>query len=242
MQFFPFRYCLYMRESNTFCPFCISEDPINLRYYFANMCSHSDHVKICAKCQIFQEFINKLDNDFLNMLTKYCCEKNINLDAICSKSFSELFHKINPLLKSVPRKKMRERIYTLLENLRIDINKENCGEFYSLLIGGAQHFKFNFYCFIIHSPKRLFYYQIKHLNVTNSEKISFDASQIINFINNVINIEIIAICTDHAANIKKAFNASYPISSQILTGSYFLWMGCFCHLLNLCISDLFKNK
>lgn len=234
---------IYTGDSNpvAFCPFCVTENPNNLRLYFTNMNSHYGHAKSCPKCQIFQKYIEQLDNDFLNMLTKYCCEKNISMEAICSKSFSELLHKINPFLKSVPRKKLREHIYTLFENLRTDLNKDNCGEFCSLLIDGAQRFNFNFYGFIIHSPKRLFYYQIKHLNKADSERISSETSQIINFINNVLDIEIIAVCTDHAANVKKAFNASDPISSQILTGSYFLWIGCFCHLLNLCISDLFKN-
>lgn len=215
----------------SYCPFCVNDNPKNTRFYFTNMGSHYNHAKTCLKCQIFQKEINNLNDDFLNLLTKYCCEKNISIDAICSKSFSKLLHKINPFLKSVPRKKLREHIYTLFEKLKCDLNRENCGEFASLLIDGAKRFNYNFYGFIEHSPKRLFYFQIKHLDCADSESISIEKSKIINFINNELDIEIISVCTDHTSNVKKSFNPTDQISAQILTDSFFLWIGCFSHLL-----------
>ena len=109
------------------------------------------------------------------------------------------------------------------------------------MIDGAKRYKYNFYGYIVHSKNRLFYFQIKHLNSADSKTISIETSKIINFIQNELDIEIISICTDHASNIKKVFNPAESFSSQILTNSFFEWIGCFSHLLNLCINDLFKD-
>ena len=109
------------------------------------------------------------------------------------------------------------------------------------MIDGAKRYIYNFYGYIVHSKNRLFNFQIKHLNSADSKTISIETSKIINFIQNELDIEIISICTDHASNIKKAFNPAESFSSQILTNSFFEWIGCFSHLLNLCINDLFKD-
>lgn len=47
-------------------------------------------------------------------------------------------------------------------------------------------------------------------------------------------------CTDQAQNLVKAFDSLHKNSSQCLNNQFFEWMGCFAHLLNLGIGDLFK--
>lgn len=54
------------------------------------------------------------------------------------------------------------------------------------------------------------------------------------------NDELISYCLfGHTENPNDASN---PLSALMMTYSYFEWIGCFSHLLNLCITDLFKNE
>lgn len=54
-------------------------------------------------------------------------------------------------------------------------------------------------------------------------------------------MELISVCTDHTQNLIKSFNPDHPISAQNITNTYFEWIGCFSHLINLGICDLFET-
>lgn len=55
-----------------YCPFCLVKDPKDpLSCYFTHERSHYEHAKICTPCKIFQNDINKLENDFLTNLADF---------------------------------------------------------------------------------------------------------------------------------------------------------------------------
>lgn len=139
----------------SYCPFYRAENPNDTKSLFTNDRSHYGHTKKCEKCLNFKKCIEKIESTFFDNLCTFCCEKNIKMDSICSKSFTKLISQINPFLKSVPRQKLRMHIFKLFERLKSDLSQSECGEFCSLLIDGSKRFKFNFYGFIVFSKNRL---------------------------------------------------------------------------------------
>ena len=130
----------------------------------------------------------------------------------------------------------------LFEKFQSEITRENLGEFCSILLDGSTRNLKNYYGFIIFSIKRLFYFKIEKLENSTSLDISLATREIINYLHNEINVEVISVCSDHASNMIKAFNQSDQVSCQIISDSFFEWVGCCCHLFNLGISDLDSNS
>lgn len=221
-----------------YCPFCKAEGK---RHIFKNRKSYYSHVKICEKCKEYIAFIEKMNKNMLEHVANFCSCNQVSLNAICSQNFGKILITANPLLRCIKRENLRKQIYELFDNKRAEINKDSIGEFCSILIDGAKRNLKNFYGFVIFSKSRLFYFQISNLKIAISENISKITRNIINYLNNVLEVEVIAVCTDHAPNMRRAFNPSDSISCQFITDFYFEWIGCFCHLLNLGISDLEEN-
>lgn len=135
---------------------------------------------------------------------------------------------------------MRQKILDIAKTHLNDIN-DKCNErFCSILLDGAKRNNKNFYGFIIFTKQRLFYFKIERIINATSINIVYAIQDLINFINTETKFELISVCTDHAQNLVTAFDPLKPKSSQWLNDQFFEWVGCFAHLLNLGIRDLFK--
>ncbi|KAK8878565.1 hypothetical protein M9Y10_005345 [Tritrichomonas musculus] len=223
----------------SYCPFC-KEKKIK-RYFFTNENSHYAHSEKCEQCIEFKKYFEMFNNQILDMIADFLASYQISINALCSIKFSNILQYSNPLIKIIKKSDIRKHIYILFNKYNSEINYQNVGEFASILIDGASRNLKNFYAFILFTKSRLFYIKISKMDKATSENISQVTKEIINYLNNVLNIEVISICTDHAANMVKAFNALDQISCQKLADTFFEWIGCTCHLLNLSISDLEKN-
>ena len=85
------------------------------------------------------------------------------------------------------------------------------------------------------------YFILKSKKFLATSKIIVDIFQeVLDFINTETKFELLAVCTDHATNLFKAFNPQDQKSSQFLNNQFFEWVGCFAHLCNLGINDLFE--
>lgn len=220
---------------SSYCPFCYTK---NKRCFFTNDNSHYSHSNTCADCLEFKKYLEIFNNNILKLITDFLVTYQVSLNAIYSFKFSKILQYSNPLINIIKKSDLRKQIYLLFENFKSYINKENVGEFCSILVDGASRNLKNFYAFILFTKSRLFYLKIHRVDIPTSENISLITSELINYLMNDLDIEVISICSDHAANMIKAFNACDQVSSQIMTDHFFEWIGCTCHLLNLGISDL----
>ena len=226
-------------ECYSFCPFCY----INRRpCIFRNPKSHYGHSEKCENCIIFRKYLEQLNSNILSYIADFLACYNISINAICSLKFYEILKNSNPLIRCIKRSDLRAHIYKLFEKFQSEITRENLGEFCSILLDGSTRNLKNYYGFIIFSIKRLFYFKIEKLENSTSLDISLATREIINYLHNEINVEVISVCSDHASNMIKAFNLSDQVSCQIISDSFFEWVGCCCHLFNLGISDLDSNS
>lgn len=223
----------------SYCPFC----KVNRKNcIFTNENSHYYHSNNCQSCKIFKKYLENFNIQVLTMVSDFLASFQVSMNAICSNKFSKILQYSNPLIKCIKKNDIRKQIFLLFDKYKEEINPTNIGEFCSILIDGASRNLKNFYAFILFTKSRLYYFKIKRMDIATSENIALETREIINYINNYLNIEVISVCTDHASNMVKAFNASDQLSCQILTESFFEWIGCTCHLLNLAISDLDKDN
>ena len=221
----------------SYCPFCFLKGKW---CHLKERCFYS-HYQICDDCKMFKSIIDNMNNNILILTAQFCSISNIFINSLCSKSFNAILQYSNPFFRCIKRNDIRNKIFELFDTIKYNIKNECSEEFCNILLDGATRNNKNFYCFIIHTKKRLFYNKIQSIEYSSSENIAQITAEIVKFIQNETNLEILTICTDHASNCIKAFNQYDQISLQSITGQFFEWIGCFCHLLNLSIIDLFTN-
>ena len=59
----------------SYCPLCVAINPNNSKGYFTKDRSHYSHSDKCLMCQQFRQYIKNIEDEFLNKLTEFCCEK-----------------------------------------------------------------------------------------------------------------------------------------------------------------------
>ena len=222
----------------SFCPFCFfKQRPCHLKQR-----SFYSHAKKCDDCILFQKIINNMNNNILNLTAQFCSISNIYINSLCSAKFNEILRCANPFFRCIKRNDLRNKIFELFERIKYNITIQCNDKFCSILLDGSTRNNKNFYGFIIHTKSRLYYYKIESIEYASAENIALTTAEVINFINKETKLEVIGVCTDHAFNCIKAFNQSDQISAQIITQQFFEWIGCFSHLINLSICDLFGNS
>lgn len=222
----------------SYCPFCyLKQKPCHLKER-----SFYSHSKRCIDCQIFKQTIQNMNNNILTLTAYFCAISNIHINSLCSNHFNNILSYANPFFRCIKRNNLRNKIFELFEQIKYSIKFQCKEQFCSILLDGSTRNNKNFYGFIIHTKSRLYYYKIESIEFASAENIALSTAEVVNFINTETDLEIIGVCTDHAFNCIKAFNQNEDISTQSITGQFFDWIGCFSHLLNLSISDLFSNS
>ena len=193
----------------SYCPFC----KVNRKNcIFTNENSHYYHSNNCQSCKIFKKYLENFNIQVLTMVSDFLASFQVSMNAICSNKFSKILQYSNPLIKCIKKNDIRKQIFLLFDKYKEEINPTNIGKFCSILIDGASRNLKNFYAFILFTKSRLYYFKIKRMDIATSENIALETREIINYINNYLNIEVISVCTDHASNMVKAFNASDQLS------------------------------
>lgn len=210
-----------------------------LRCHFLDR-SHFHHSLICQDCQDFKNKISKLNDKLYIKLAEFCSISNVFLNSLCSQKFNEILQLSNPFYRIIKRKILRQKILDIAKTHLNDINDKCNEKFCSIMLDGAKRNNKNFYGFIIFTKHRLFYYKIERIINATSINIVYAIQDLINFINTETKFELISIVTDHAQNLVKAFDPLNKYSSQSLNNQFFEWVGCFAHLFNLGIEDLFQ--
>lgn len=221
----------------SYCPFCCFK---KLNRHFKDR-SHYHHSIICRDCCLFKEKLSKLRDELFIKIAEFCSLSNIFLNSLCSPKFNEIIQLSNPLLAQTIKKNiLRKKICEIGQSYLNEINTKCNEKFCSVLIDGAKRNNKNFYAFIIFTRERLFFFKIEKINCATTKNIVDIFQEILNFINTETKLELISVCTDHASNLIKAFNPIDQNSSQFKNSQFFEWVGCFSHLLNLGINDLFE--